>query len=382
MRKKRSEPDDNPAKRFKHIILGIDGTWQAAYSDVFHSNVYRMNAALDYEDVTSEANPQIFIYSSGLGTANRSSRYQAGALGEGLDESILQAYINLVSNYAPGDKIYIFGFSRGAVAARALTGFISHSGLLKANSASLIEHAWRYYTGKKPIIDYSAQRAENTHRLAQIEFLGLWDTVSGPFKRKELFRRYRFENLKLNSNIKHGVQILSTDDTRADFEPILWDGRSSPTQVLEQIWMPGVHADIGGGYDRSFISTLSLLVMIDKLAGCCPTLGFDRDYIENTLLPVIRTDDVVINDEWKGYWTRDIKWVVERYRSVNDVEDHRQHPILSTLLSREILVKNRKVRYSPFFRVSGGRKVLPDVSFDDRSWHARSIQAVLRNRWP
>lgn len=122
----------------KHLILGIDGTWRAAFQDTFHSNVYRLNLALNFCD--ADKNPQVFMYSSGVGTSGPSSRLPGGALGEGLDAIVLQAYINLVANYERGDKIYIFGFSRGALAARALTGLITYSGLLKADSSWLIEH--------------------------------------------------------------------------------------------------------------------------------------------------------------------------------------------------------------------------------------------------
>ena len=53
----------------KHLIIGIDGTSQAAFYDKFHSNVFRLNLALDYQD--AEDNPQVFIYSGGVGS-NRS----------------------------------------------------------------------------------------------------------------------------------------------------------------------------------------------------------------------------------------------------------------------------------------------------------------------
>src|SRR5437660_129806 len=189
----------------KHILLGIDGTWRAAFQDTFQSNVYRMNLSLNFRD--KEKNPQIFVYSSGVGTAGASSRLPGGALGEGLDAIILQAYINLVANYQSAeetgdkdDKIYIFGFSRGAFAARALSGFISYAGLLKANSSSLIEDAWRYFVGN-PLRNYASLKGDNTHAGVKIEFLGVWDTVSGPYRRKHLLDRYRFRNLALDPSV-------------------------------------------------------------------------------------------------------------------------------------------------------------------------------------
>ena len=189
-------------------------------------------------------------------------KIQAGEFGDGFDQSILHAYINLVSNYIPGDKIYIFGFSRGAVTARALTGFISHSGLLKANNSAHIEHAWNFFTGQHQKFDYASQQSENTHPDVRIEFLGVWDTVSGPYKRDEQLKRYRFTGQRLDPSVNHGVHIISIDETREAFTPIIWTGCSHDAQALEQIWLPGVHCDVGGGYQDAFLSTLSLITMI------------------------------------------------------------------------------------------------------------------------
>src|SRR5262249_52378245 len=147
-----------------------------------------LNLALNFWD-KSQQNPQIFIYSAGVGTTGASSQLPGGALGEGLDEMILNAYINLASNYEENDKVYLFGFSRGAVAARALCGLISHSGLLKANSSWLIEHAWRYFVGGPGGVPYLEHIGKDTYQDIEIEFLGVWDTVSGPFRQNQLFER-------------------------------------------------------------------------------------------------------------------------------------------------------------------------------------------------
>jgi len=287
---------------FKHIILGIDGTWQAAYQDIFQSNVFKMILALNYDD--KNGNPQNAIYSAGVGTANRSSRTIAGATGEGLDELILEAYINLASNYWPGDKIYIFGFSRGAVVARALTAFISCSGLLQANSLSLIQPAWRYFTHPDPNFDFASIKAANTHPNVEIEFLGVWDTVPGPYRREDLRRKYRFDTLRLDRSVKVGVHILSIDESRSAFQPLLWEGTRTEQQIIEQIWMPGVHADIGGGYSEGFFSTISLVCMIDRLSHYYPELDIDTDYIVQMASSIVEEGRIAINDEWRGYFGR------------------------------------------------------------------------------
>jgi Uncharacterized alpha/beta hydrolase domain (DUF2235) len=382
IREKRDEPTSGfrQRPRFKHIFIGIDGTWQAAFRDVFQSNVHRMNIALNYED--DDLNPQIFIYSAGVGATNLSSRIFAGATGEGLSSLILNAYINLASNYVPGDKVYIFGFSRGAVAARALTGFVSFCGLLKANSLSLIYHAWRYFTGVETEIDFAPHRGETYD--VDVEFLGVWDTVPGPYRFEQLRRRYRFENFHLDRNVKCGVHILSIDESRKSFLPLLWD-RCEPHQILEQIWLPGVHSDIGGGYAAAFLSTMSLLFMIERLAQQCPTLSFDTDYIEEILLRIIDREDVVVNDEWKSYYVgKRFKFLTRMQRAIYDQpgQGHAIHPIVDHIRGREIEIRSQKAKYIPSFTVMNSPHGLPSASAPFQSDFGKKLSIILERRFP
>ena len=332
--------DSHSQVAFKHIFIGIDGTFQAAFRDTFQSNVHRMNVALDHED--PEGNPQIFIYSAGVGAYNRNSRMFAGATGEGLNSLVQNAYINLASNYVPGDRIYIFGFSRGAVAARVLTGFLSFCGLLKPNKLSLIHHAWDYFTGKENRrFDFGSLRSETIK--VDVEFLGVWDTVPGPYKFEELRRSYRFESLRLDPIVRCGIHILSIDESRAAFLPLLWD-RCENHQILEQTWLPGVHSDIGGGYGAAFLSTISLLFMIERLAQQCPDLSFDIDFINDVLLPTVEKEEVEINDEWGIWFVPPRKRFGLKNRTADASTTHRHfvHPLVALLTDKEISVRSKK----------------------------------------
>ena len=131
----------------KHIFIGIDGTANAAFYDTLYGNVYHMNLSLDFKN-KGDGGSQFFIYFSGVGATSEKYFGTLGRLfGQGIDEIILQAYVNLVSNYEDGDNIYVFGFSRGAVAARALTGMISYSGLVRYDHSPMIQPAWQYFIG-------------------------------------------------------------------------------------------------------------------------------------------------------------------------------------------------------------------------------------------
>jgi uncharacterized protein (DUF2235 family) len=364
----------------KHIIIGIDGTWRAIYRDAFDSNVYRLNLSLSHRD--RAGNPQIYFYSAGLGTAGASSRIAGGLFADGLDENILQAYINICSNYEPGDKIYLFGFSRGGVAVRALCGFISHAGLLKANSTWLVEPAWDHFTERasdRVEVNYLDYMADNVHHGAKIEFLGVWDAVSGPFQ-GDLFRRFRFRDLDLASSVKHGVHIVSIDETRNSFQPLLWMGRkAAQDQTIEQIWMPGVHADIGGGFRASFFSTLALLIMLDKFAQHCPEIAFETDYIKSRLLNRIQRSPIAVNDEWGMKWSSLLSR--KRRRTVRGQKElHTEHPVTKLILDKHIQVRRKNTYYTPSYEFQPEAEKLMDTEFAPDSWHLREVMRIIEER--
>jgi uncharacterized protein (DUF2235 family) len=367
----------------KRIFIGIDGTSNSAFFDRFYSNVYRMNLALAFNN--KDGSPQLFIYFSGVGTASYKWLGLLGkAFGEGIDALILQAYVNLVANYEAGDKIYVFGFSRGAVAARALTGMISKSGLVRYECSPSIAAAWQYFIGDDLAGNYRDQKPNVTHEDAAIEFLGVWDTVYGIDPklalRKSPFMQLRFPNFHLDQTVKTGIHILSIDDTRKFFRPMLWDKTSDPKQTMEQIWMPGVHSDIGGGYEKAFISTVSLLTMIDRLTERCPDVDFDADYIKKFLLPRLE-EDVAINNEWQEH----ISFLYSGNGRPCDMSakgyGQSVHPLLAALMGKEIFFKTKPMQYAPSYALSAPDVALRETAFKDGSHCAGAVAEALKAKF-
>ena len=113
----------------KNIVLYLDGTNnQLRAAD--NTNVVRLFSLLELQDPAK----QVGYYDPGVGTfstpgawsppARMLSRYVGLMFGAGLRQNLGEAYSFLVSTYEPGARIYIFGFSRGAYSARALTGLL------------------------------------------------------------------------------------------------------------------------------------------------------------------------------------------------------------------------------------------------------------------
>jgi uncharacterized protein (DUF2235 family) len=172
----------------KNIVLCLDGT-NNEYGPR-NTNVARLFELLDKDDPAR----QVAFYDPGLGTFSASPLLNAAArsvmkglglaFGLGLTANLKDAYRFLMSTYEPGDRVYVFGFSRGAYTARVLAGLLHMCGLLPPGNDNLVDYAVRLFAGKKFKIafgDGSPELAGFRHAFSRpcpVRFLGLWDTVS------------------------------------------------------------------------------------------------------------------------------------------------------------------------------------------------------------
>jgi T6SS, Phospholipase effector Tle1-like, catalytic domain len=111
----------------KNIVLLSDGTGNSA-AQLLKTNVWRIYESLDLTDPTV----QVACYDDGVGTSSfKPLALIGGAFGVGLRRNVLRLYRFLCEHYDPGDRIYCFGFSRGAFTIRVLVGMISQQGIIK-----------------------------------------------------------------------------------------------------------------------------------------------------------------------------------------------------------------------------------------------------------
>jgi len=173
--------------------------------------------------------------------------------GMGINLAICQGYSFLASRYRPGDRIYLFGFSRGAYAVRSLAGMIGAVGLLRREEATQrnVRRAFRLYErdgSGAAKADFIARRC---HDAIRIEMVGVWDTVKTlglPYPVLSRLGRMAtgFHDHALGPHIGHGYHALAIDEDRTAFAPILWQRSEHWQGRLEQAWFPGAHADVGG----------------------------------------------------------------------------------------------------------------------------------------
>ena len=248
----------------RNIVLCLDGT-SNQFAEV-NTNVVKLYAMLD------RARPdQLSYYQPGIGTMappgvwGKLKRWFVTRLDLAiawlLSDHVTDAYRFLMRYYQKGDRIFIFGFSRGAYTARAVAAMITKVGLLTQGNEELIPFAWDIFR-RHDNGDVATGFKKTFSRDVPIHFLGLWDTVSSvgwawaP-------QHYQFTmNNPGVAIVRHAVAL---DERRAFFVQNLW-GTNPPTD-LDQVWFPGVHCDVGGGgypENESGLSATALQWMTGK----------------------------------------------------------------------------------------------------------------------
>ena len=240
----------------KNIVICCDGTGNQYGAT--NTNVVKLFQALD---LGNDATPrQVAFYDPGVGTGNPRgaitrtrvfiSRVLGLAFGTGIYRNMSDAYGYLMEQYQPDDRVYIFGFSRGAYTARALTGMLHMLGLLQPGSSNLIPYALELYRKRMPKDDVRrseyfkvARGFKKTYsRVCKPHFIGVWDTV------------------KTVGHVAFGRHAISIDEKRSRFRPNMWGYRDDNN--LQQVWFAGVHSDVGGGYKEFGLSDIALQWML------------------------------------------------------------------------------------------------------------------------
>lgn len=301
----------------KNIILCADGTGNTGGVGK-DTNVWRIYDAVDVNNIQK----QIAYYDDGVGVNNNMFMKAIGlAFGFGLSKNIRQLYKNAVMHYDEGDKLFLFGFSRGAHTIRLLAELICSFGILNRKAfdneheldiairrlqkqfKAAIRRAWlkklfvvrssanqkqfRQKTEKalktknsqyeqtlqKQIKKQHHEKEKPRFVEVQITFLGVWDTVSAvgmpidEMRDNIFFAGHAFVDNKLNKQVTRACHALAIDEMRHTFKPELWD-QSDPDdhERIEQVWFSGVHSNIGGGYPKDQLSLISLKWMIEEAA--------------------------------------------------------------------------------------------------------------------
>jgi uncharacterized protein (DUF2235 family) len=257
----------------KRLVVCCDGTWNKPDNEHV-TNVEKIARTVQSDPSATGGVHQLVYYISGVGAGSYElDRLLGGAFGFGLFHNVIACYRFLAQNYAPGDEIFIVGFSRGAYTARSVAGMLAAVGLL--TKVALVEErlpqAVHLYQGTEMpegAFGESVDEFKHDHcHAAKVTFLGVFDTVGAlgvPGFEKDT---PRFHSVQLSDQVLCARQALAIDETRLKFEPTLWEAPTGSVDPVtedprvKQVWFEGAHSDVGGGYAETGLSDTALLWM-------------------------------------------------------------------------------------------------------------------------
>lgn len=258
----------------KNIILCLDGTSDEVNSSP--SNVLRLFHCLEQSD------QQTIRYEPGIGSLMDPEKLSplAKLAKKGLDlsaafglrEKVIEGTRFLAENFEPGDRIILFGFSRGAYTARAVAGMIHMFGLPRREHTNLLPYMWERFVNNEaaPGSPDASQLFETAAKFKKyfgapsqpkFDFVGLFDSVSS-FGFLGMYRTLAFT--RANPDIRILRQAAAIDERRAHFP--LNAVEQGPGQDYRTVWFSGVHSDIGGGQadSKSALAKVTLVWMLEE----------------------------------------------------------------------------------------------------------------------
>ena len=188
------------------------------------------------------------------------------AFGYGFSGALEDSYTYLMEKFEENDRIFIFGFSRGAYIARALAAMVHMYGLMQKGNEPLIRYVLKMFTKKKRTdadFQLAAQFKATFSRQCKMHFVGVWDTVSSI---GWLYDPLSLPYTRTNPDIEIGRHAVSIDERRAAFRQNLWAVDPEYPQDIQQVWFAGVHSDVGGGYPEpeSGLAKITLQWMLEQ----------------------------------------------------------------------------------------------------------------------
>lgn len=252
----------------RNLVVCLDGTGNQLKAHGRDTNVVLLYQML----VANQPDRQLTYYDPGVGTFSAGgawtpvgrtvSRLAGLGMGIGMRQNLGEAYTWLMTNWRPGDRVYLFGFSRGAYTARALAGMLYWIGMMRPGAENLVPYAVSLYARKggektidwTPVNEFSETFAQQfrlpdsarPRRSVPITYMGLWDTVKAAGILKWDINWPSTRTILNADRIRHAISI---DEHRRPYrEYVGVPAAKNPTQ-LEEAWFAGVHSDVGGTFE-------------------------------------------------------------------------------------------------------------------------------------
>lgn len=262
-----------------NLVVCCDGT-----GNVWKPGPGKTNVVKLVESLAREPLRQLHFYDPGVGTPDGYISESGQALrdvvrrvsglvwGDGVWANVAAAYAFLVRNYQIDDRIYLFGFSRGAFTARAVAGLISLFGVLRSEHENLIPTLLQIYR-TKPQARASNPNGQSRSEIGEsiranfchleqtpVHFIGVWDTVESVGLSQLALGTQITSVPTVKPAYRHVRHALALDELRWPYQPRLYTEPDDllPEQTFKQVWFAGAHSDVGGGYAEQGLANAAL----------------------------------------------------------------------------------------------------------------------------
>lgn len=314
----------------RNIFVFIDGTGCTLET---RSNIGSAYRAISDNDGCSR------YYQPGIGTFSR-IEWIDNLLAPNVDQKVIEAYQALQPlNLSTEDKIYIFGYSRGAVIARRLAMCLTSKDRLVSMSSRGLD------------FDKSVQ--------AEVAYLCLFDPVIGW---PRLYGTALLDHdAIMEPKIRSYVELISLDEARLMFPSDSYYASQKVRQKIESVssiskadttedreaaylelmvaktrksvWFPGTHADVGGHGKNKAIGAHALATSFEELFCILPETmdrsNFDMTELEALIKacsggiePIAQSDGLV-----SRIWKKLVGWKLLRSPRNRIVVQNLAHPL-------------------------------------------------------
>jgi uncharacterized protein (DUF2235 family) len=323
----------------KNILIFADGTGNEGglLPDESRTNVYKLfRATRPGPDTIVDPAKQIAFYVPGIGTPavfhnsswDRAQETVRQMFGLGLTHKIIDCYVAIISVWQPGDRIYLFGFSRGAYTVRCVAHVLEVCGIptkepdrdaldldpkaLRVVAKSAVSCLYRLgmpITDDKVLaakaLDFRTSYAPETgaETGASAYLIGIWDAVAA-IGLQRFFPDWAYDR-HFTHDVRYARHLQSIDETRKDFLRVPWGGsgtvkwpeRENEPEQFGQIWFAGNHADVGGSYpeNESRLSDITLKWMVDFITNAISAEG--RVTVDPQYMRLHPSSDGMMHDE-------------------------------------------------------------------------------------
>ena len=318
--------------------------------------------------------------------------FAIGAIGLGVGDRIRRGYTFLCENYEDGDEIYLIGFSRGAFQARSLAGLIALAGVARSAAPETVADVWDYYEQNKLEPDparLEALRAAARYpvRIKCVARVGHGRQTGIPFIRKGAIKELLgFHDTQLSPLVDVGLHALAIDEPRGPFAPTFWTvdkGAALPEgQIVEQVWFPGSHANVGGGIKDCALSDIALLWMAERM-GQTTGLAVDLEGLRKSTKPDPLGE--LLSPTSDGIYR--VSYLFPFVRLIN--QDRKGHLAIAACAVRQLArrhraggqtVVNESIHESAIARFGKRAPLRRGAELNRRKYRPKSLASVVRRR--